>query len=145
MKAVLACIESHIHCAWCILEKLILTVFSFSYFCSGLKFAKSLGIARLIVEGDSQLIVRQLTGQYQCREPSLKKYYVACLEVAKDLEYFEIRHIPRSDNNRADWLANHAMDVSIIVDLDRFCFLCHRTSKLLILVTLYTVARVRGL
>jgi ribonuclease HI len=78
----------------------------------GLKCARSLGIERLIVEGDSQLIVRQLTGKYQCREESLKKFFHASKEVAKDFKYFEIRHIPRAENKRADWLANHAMDVS---------------------------------
>lgn len=79
----------------------------------GLKCARSLGIERLIVEGDSQLIVRQLTGKYQCREASLKKFFNAAQEVAKDFKYFEIRHIPRAENKRADWLANHAMDVSV--------------------------------
>ena len=64
------------------------------------------------MEGDSQLIVRQLTGRYQCREPSLKKFFNACQEVSKHMDYFEIRHIPRAENKRADWLANHAMDVS---------------------------------
>jgi len=78
----------------------------------GLKCAKSFGIERLVVEGDSQLVVRQLNGQYQCREESLKKFYNAAREIARDLAYFEIRHIPRSENKRADWLANHAMDVS---------------------------------
>lgn len=77
----------------------------------GLKCARSLGIERLIVEGDSQLIVRQLTGKYQCREESLKKFFNASKEVAKDFKYFEIRHIPRAENKRADWLANHAMDL----------------------------------
>lgn len=95
----------------------------------GLKCARSFGISRLIVEGDSQLIVRQLTGRYQCREPSLKKFFNSCQEVAKGLEYFEIRHIPRAENKRADWLANHAMDVSTRITnttVHRFCLLCRR-------------------
>lgn len=78
----------------------------------GIKCAKSFGIKKLIVEGDSQLIVRQLTGKYQCREESLKKFFNATREIAGSLAYFEIRHIPRAENKRADWLANHAMDVS---------------------------------
>lgn len=80
-------------------------------FC-GVKCARSFGVERLVVEGDSQLIVRQLNGQYKCREESLKKFYNAVTQEAKLLEYFEIRHIPRDQNKRADWLANHAMDVS---------------------------------
>ncbi len=96
----------------------------------GLKCARSLGIERLIVEGDSQLIVRQLTGKYQCREESLKKFFNASQEVAKNFRYFEIRHIPRAENKRADWLANHAMDVSYVI---------RRISKAKILISQYTI------
>jgi ribonuclease HI len=78
----------------------------------GVKCARSFGVERLIVEGDSQLIVRHINGQYQCREESLKKFFNAVKDEAGHLEYFEIRHIPRDQNKRADWLANHAMDVS---------------------------------
>ena len=78
---------------------------------SGLKCAKSLGIQRLIAEGDSQLIVRQLNGQYRCKEATLRVFYDASLLIIKELGYFEARHIPRAENDRADWLANHAMDL----------------------------------
>eukprot|EP00980_Cylindrotheca_fusiformis_P015427 scaffold4343_cov144-Cylindrotheca_fusiformis.AAC.5 len=77
---------------------------------SGLKCALSLGIKRLVAEGDSQLIVRQLNGEYRVKNAGLKTFYKAAVGVAKDFDYFEIRHIPRAENSRADWLANHAMD-----------------------------------
>jgi ribonuclease HI len=78
---------------------------------SGLKCVQSLGIQRLIAEGDSQLIVRQLNGQYRCKEAKLRYFYDASLLIIKELAYFEARHIPRAENDRADWLANHAMDL----------------------------------
>ncbi|CAJ1958242.1 unnamed protein product [Cylindrotheca closterium] len=78
----------------------------------GLKCAcSSLGITQLIAEGDSQLIVKQLNGEYRVKDAMLKKYHKACVDVAGNFEYFEIRHIPRAENSRADWLANHAMDL----------------------------------
>ena len=77
----------------------------------GIKCAKSFGITKLIVEGDSQLVVRQITGQYRCREATLRKFRDASLELIDHFDYFEIRHIPRAENSRADWLANHAMDL----------------------------------
>jgi ribonuclease HI len=77
----------------------------------GLKCVKSLGIKRLIAEGDSLLIVKQLNGEYRCKEERLRSFYEAVIELVGDLEYFEIRHIPRAKNGRADWLANHAMDL----------------------------------
>ena len=80
----------------------------------GLKCAQSFGIRRLIAEGDSQLVVRQLTGEYRCREATLRYFYNATIEIAKSFDFFEIRHIPRAENSRADWLANHAMDLKKI-------------------------------
>lgn len=77
----------------------------------GVKCAESLGIRRLVVEGDSQLIVRQLNGEYRCKEEKLKKFYDVVVNLAEGFESFEIRHIPRAENKRADWLANHAMDL----------------------------------
>jgi ribonuclease HI len=86
-------------------------VAEYSGLLSGLKCVQSLGIQRLIAEGDSQLIVRQLNGHYRCKEAKLRVFYDACLLLIKDLDYFEVRHIPRAENSRADWLANHAMDL----------------------------------
>lgn len=77
---------------------------------SGLKCARSFGIKRLIAEGDSQLIVKQLNGEYRVKDAVLKTFYQASVDIVKGFEYFEIRHIRRAENSRADWLANHAMD-----------------------------------
>lgn len=78
---------------------------------SGLKCVESFGIKRLIVEGDSLLIVKQLNREYRVKEKTLKKFYEASVDIAEKFDYFEIRHIPRAENSRADWLANHAMDL----------------------------------
>ena len=77
----------------------------------GLKCVRSLGVQKLMVEGDSQLIVRQLNGKYRCKEQTLRQFYEAVLDIIPQMEWFEIRHIPRAENSRADWLANHAMDL----------------------------------
>ena len=77
----------------------------------GLKCAKSLGIKHLHVEGDSQLIVKQINGEYRCREKHLKLFYDAAKDIFdNDFDSYEIRHIRRNENSRADFLANHAMD-----------------------------------
>ena len=76
----------------------------------GLKCAHSFGITQLIAEGDSQLVVRQLNGDYKVKNEVLKKFHQACSDLADQFQYFEIRHILRKDNSRADWLANQAMD-----------------------------------
>lgn len=79
----------------------------------GLQEAKKLGISRLIVEGDSQLVVKQLNGEYKVKNWNLRKLFEKAVSEAKGLDYLEIRHIRRSENKRADELANQAMDVSI--------------------------------
>lgn len=76
----------------------------------GIQCARSLGVQKLRVEGDSLLAVNQVTGKWKAREPSLKKYLQAVLEAAEHLEHFEIQHIDRKSNKRADQLANIAMD-----------------------------------
>jgi len=76
----------------------------------GIQCARSLGVRKLRAEGDSLLIVRHMNGSYKAREPNLKKLLKACKDAIQNLEFFEIDHIPRNANARADQLANQAMD-----------------------------------
>eukprot|EP00537_Pseudo-nitzschia_pungens_P019316 CAMPEP_0172402210 /NCGR_PEP_ID=MMETSP1061-20121228/53797_1 /TAXON_ID=37318 /ORGANISM="Pseudo-nitzschia pungens, Strain cf. pungens" /LENGTH=401 /DNA_ID=CAMNT_0013136127 /DNA_START=214 /DNA_END=1416 /DNA_ORIENTATION=+ len=75
----------------------------------GLRCARSLGVAKLIVEGDSLLVVRQMNERYRKREGELVMFRREAREIINDLSYFCIRKISRAENKRADWLANHAM------------------------------------
>jgi ribonuclease HI len=77
----------------------------------GLRCARSLGITKLVVEGDSLLVVQQMMGKYQSRERELDVFRDEAHVLIKDLSYFQIRYIPRAENRRADWLANHAMNL----------------------------------
>jgi ribonuclease HI len=76
----------------------------------GLKCALSMDIRKIVVEGDSLLVVRQMNGDYWTREESLMVLRDKAREAANAFEECEIRHIPRARNRRADWLAGHAMD-----------------------------------
>jgi ribonuclease HI len=76
----------------------------------GLKCALSLGITNLRVEGDSELIVRQLEGRYRVKEGRLQELWKESKELIPKFDFIEIRHIPRAKNKRADELANAAMD-----------------------------------
>ena len=77
----------------------------------GMECARSLGIKKLIVEGDSLLVVRQMNGIYRTREVVLELFREEALQIVEDLSYCQIRFIPRAENKRADWLANHAMNL----------------------------------
>lgn len=76
----------------------------------GLKIAKRFQPNRLICHLDSELIVRQLNGQYQVRMPHLKPFVEEIQELARAFPAVVFRHIPRSDNYRADALVNKALD-----------------------------------
>ena len=75
----------------------------------GLRCARSLGVAKLIVEGDSLLVVRQMNDMHRKRDGELVMFRREARELIKDLSYCQIRKISRMENKRADWLANHAM------------------------------------
>ena len=69
-----------------------------------------MGIARLRVVADSELMVKQMKGQYQVKSPDLRPLWEEAKRRAARLERFEIQHVLRGKNKRADALANQAMD-----------------------------------
>lgn len=75
-----------------------------------LRYAVEHGIRALKVISDSELMVRQMKGIYKVRHPELRKFYEEAQQLARKLEYFEIRHALREHNRDADRLANQAMD-----------------------------------
>ena len=57
---------------------------------------------------DSQLVVKQMTGEYSCRSPRLYSLNWTCRKLARSLQ-FAIAHIPRHRNQEANRLANDAV------------------------------------
>src|SRR5207244_3880284 len=71
----------------------------------GLRIAISLGIRRLAVHGDSELVVNQVQKEYSCTSAKMSAY---CQEVRKlegTFDGLELTHVLRNDNNEADELA----------------------------------------
>ena len=62
----------------------------------------------LHVFSDSELVVKQMKGEYQCRSPRLYSLNWTCKKLARELD-FEIAHISRELNAEANRLANHAI------------------------------------
>jgi ribonuclease HI len=77
---------------------------------AGLRIARNYQPNRLICHLDSELIVRQLNGQYQVKMPTLKPYFDEVQEIAAELPDVVFTHVPREDNYRADALVNEALD-----------------------------------
>lgn len=76
----------------------------------GMKMARNLGVKKIQVFADSELLVRQLKGQYRVRAPHLLPLYDAARRASQDFESFAISHVPREMNSLADRLANAAID-----------------------------------
>lgn len=76
----------------------------------GLKMARGLGINKIQVFSDSELLVRQINGSYRVKQPHL---LVLWQEAQRELQQFAARrvtHVPREENRQADRLANEAID-----------------------------------
>jgi ribonuclease HI len=78
----------------------------------GLRKAVDLGITHLLVRGDSQLIIRQLKGEYKVKSEKLMKLYAKAKEYEKMINKIEYNHIYREKNIRADELSNLGLSFS---------------------------------
>jgi ribonuclease HI len=67
-------------------------------------------VKRLRVVSDSELMVKQMKGQYKVASPGLRPLWEEAKRLAGKLERFEMRHTLRGGNQEADRLANEAMD-----------------------------------
>lgn len=85
----------------------------------GLKEVVKLGGKRLRVQSDSELMVRQLNGQYRVRDDKLKKLHKKALELMGHLEAYRIVHVPREENRLADRLANRGIDDALVKRKDK--------------------------
>lgn len=75
-----------------------------------LKLARSMGKSSVEVFSDSELLVRQINGQYAVRAQALKPLYARAMDYISGFSSFSITHISREDNTLADSLANEAID-----------------------------------
>ena len=77
---------------------------------AGLEAASKLGLAQLDIAMDSELVVRQVTGRYKVKNEGLKPLFAKVIRALGKFSRWDIRHIPRAENSRADALANEALD-----------------------------------
>jgi len=78
-----------------------------------LEKAWHLGASKVRMYLDSELVVRQLRGEFKVREAHLKPLHKQALEALNHFSKYSIDNIPREENRRADQLANEAIDQKI--------------------------------
>ncbi len=72
-----------------------------------LQYAHAQKASTLRVFSDSEVVVRQMSGEYACLSPRLYSLNWTCRKLARSLD-FSITHVPREDNSEANSLANQA-------------------------------------
>lgn len=77
---------------------------------AALDYALTNGHKALKVVADSELLVKQIRGEYKVKSPSLAELYQRARQMIRQLEWFSIQHVLRGKNQEADRLANLAMD-----------------------------------
>jgi ribonuclease HI len=82
----------------------------YSALLAALEFAITNGHKSLRVISDSELMVKQMKGQYRVNSPELRPLYEEAKRRLPQLDHFQIQHVLREKNHHADRLANLAMD-----------------------------------
>lgn len=75
--------------------------------------ARDLGASEVIINMDSELIVRQMLGQYKIKQPGLQDLASQVLTVLKSFSKYSFTHVRRELNKEADALVNQALDARV--------------------------------
>lgn len=76
----------------------------------GIERAAELGATELELVGDSELIVKQVRGEYRVKDAGLKPLHSAAQQALASFSEWQIRHVKREANAEADALVNQALD-----------------------------------
>lgn len=79
---------------------------------AALEKARRLGAAEVTIRSDSQLLVRQFSGEYRVKDAKLRPLHERARALAGRFQSFQLEHIPREENRAADRLANRARRVN---------------------------------
>ena len=79
---------------------------------SGLEMALDRGVQRLDIFLDSELVVRQVNGQYKVKDETLKAMHGQVLRLLHQFHEIQVKHVRREQNAAADALVNRAIDAA---------------------------------
>ncbi len=78
----------------------------------GLERARALGASEVEVVGDSELVAKQVNGQYKVKHAGLRPLHAEALRALAGFERWRVRTVPRAQNAAADALVNAALDAA---------------------------------
>jgi ribonuclease HI len=76
----------------------------------GIELAHELGAGNVELVGDSELIVKQINGEYKVKKPDLKPLFLEVLRGLREFDEWTVRHVRREENEAADLLVNETLD-----------------------------------
>jgi ribonuclease HI len=79
----------------------------------GLELARSVGARSVEVVNDSELVARQIGGQYKVKNPGLRPLWQEALAALRGFDSWSVDNVPRAMNARADELVNEALDEAV--------------------------------
>jgi hypothetical protein len=90
----------------------------------GLKLAKEIGIWRILCFGDSDLVVHQVSGEWDTKDANMASYHFYVQQLCGFFKGCEFHHVPRANNDEADWLSkigSTKQDIPAGVSLEIIC------------------------
>ena len=76
----------------------------------GLELARELGARSVEIVNDSQLIARQIGGQYKVKHAGLRPLFLETMKALREFDQWAVRDVRREHNKRADELVNEELD-----------------------------------
>jgi ribonuclease HI len=80
----------------------------------GIKRAAEMGIRRLVVKGDSNLVVQQMNGKFRVNADHIKPLYATAKNIIRNFDSIQFVHVYRHLNQRADELSNMGLESKIV-------------------------------
>jgi ribonuclease HI len=79
----------------------------------GIELARQRGAREVEIINDSELVARQIGGQYKVKHAGLKPLFIETMRELREFDRWSVRNVRRESNERADQLVNEALDEAV--------------------------------
>jgi ribonuclease HI len=79
----------------------------------GIELARAAGAREVEIVNDSELVARQIGGQYKVKHAGLRPLFVETMRELREFDRWTVRNVRRESNERADELVNQALDEAL--------------------------------
>jgi len=94
-------------------------VAEYTAICKALEAAKQIGAKQLMVFSDSELLVKQINGEYKVKSEQIRPLFQQAVNLLGQFESWKVQHITREKNKEADKLVNQALNLEQDIDVPR--------------------------